>query len=157
MKRFWILPIAVFAMFFIVSCGSESNSEEKNSDPTDTETTDEEKNDEEVTDAEVTDTEITDAEVTDEEVPVQCEDSEGRKYDEGDKIPDECRIATCMDGGWAQDEVECSPCGAEIGTKMEWACADGETKVDWCECVEDENNGSKWNCIERADLTCPNE
>ena len=84
-------------------------------------------------------------------------DSEGRKYDEGDKIPDECRIATCMDGGWAQDEVECSPCGAEIGTKMEWTCADGVTKVDWCECVEDEESGSKWNCVERVDLNCPNE
>ena len=244
MKRFWILPIAVFVMFFAVSCGSESNSEEKNSDPTDTETTDEEKNDEEVTDAEVTDTEITDTEVTDDDVPTQCEDSEGRiynkgdsishecraayccdygdwceeemecdgcvvgdnkkwmcadgvtevdwcecvedeesgskwncveradltcgepkqckdsegrKYNEGDKIPDECLIATCMEGSWTKDAVECSPCGTEIGTKMEWTCADGVTKVDWCECVEDEESGSKWNCVERADLNCPNE
>ena len=27
MKKFWILPVAVFAMFFIVSCGSESKNE----------------------------------------------------------------------------------------------------------------------------------
>ena len=151
MKRFWILPIAVFAMFFIVSCGSESNSEEKNSDPTDTETTNEEKtNDEDPN-------ETTDTEVTDDELPHQCEDSEGRKYNEGDKIPDECLIATCMEGSWIKDAVECSPCGTEIGTKMEWTCTDGVTEVDWCECVENEESGSKWNCVERADLNCPNE
>ena len=151
MKKFWILPVAVFAMFFIVSCGSGSDSEEKNSDPTDTETTDEEKtNDEDPN-------ETTDTEVTDDELPHQCEDSEGRKYNEGDKIPDECLIATCMDGTWTKDAVECSPCGTEIGTKMEWTCADGVTKVEWCECVEDEESGSKWNCEERADLDCPNE
>ena len=150
MKRFWILPIAVFVMFFAVSCGSESNSEEKKNDPSDTETSDEEKNDEEPN-------ETTDTEVTDDEVPTQCEDSEGRKYNEGDRIPDECLVATCMGGDWAKDAVECAPCGAEIGAKMEWTCADGETKVDWCECVEDEESGSKWNCVERADLNCPNE
>lgn len=162
MKRFWILSVAVFVMFFAVSCGSGSDSEEKKNDPSDTETTDEEKNDEktddeETTDAEVTDTEITDTETNDEEVPVQCEDSEGRKYNEGDRIPDECLIATCMDGSWIKDAVECSPCGTEIGTKMEWTCTDGVTEVDWCECVEDEESGSKWNCVERADLNCPNE
>ena len=162
MKRFWILSVAVFVMFFAVSCGSGSDSEEKKNDPYDTETSDEEKNDEEksdkeVTDAEVSDTEITDVEVTDDEVPTQCEDGEGRKYNEGDRIPDECLVATCMGGDWAKDAVECAPCGAEIGAKMEWTCVDGETKVDWCECVEDEESGSKWNCVERADLNCPNE
>lgn len=150
MKKFWILSVAVFVMFFAVSCGSGSGSEEKKNDA-DLEKTDEEKNDEEVTDTEVTDTEI-----TDDEVPLQCEDSEGRKYNKGDRISDECLESYCMDdGGWAKDATSCYSCwGKEIGDKMEWTCDDGVTKVEWCECVEDENYGSKWKCIERADLTC---
>ena len=155
MKKFWILPVAVFVMFLAVSCGSGSNSEEKNSDPTDTETTDEEKNDEEVTDAEVTDTEITDVEVTDDDVPAQCEDSEGRKYKEGDRISDACREAYCSEGGWNEDDMECDGC--VVGNKKKWICADGITEVDWCDCLEDEHVYSIWNCVERADLNCPNE
>lgn len=86
----------------------------------------------------------------------QCEDSEGRKYNEGDFISHECRRAYCMSGGWAENGSECYPCGsAEIGAKMEWVCTDGEKKVDWCECVENEEHGSRWDCVKRADLNCP--
>ena len=31
MKKFWILPVAVFVMFLAVSCGSGSDKEEKRS------------------------------------------------------------------------------------------------------------------------------
>ncbi len=150
MKRFWILSVAVFVMFFAVSCGSGSDSEEKKNDPSDTETSDEEKtNDEDPN-------ETTDTEVTDDDVPTQCEDSEGRKYNKGDSISHECRAAYCCDyGDWCEEEMECDGC--VVGDKKKWICADGVTEVDWCECVEDEESGSKWNCVERADLNCPNE
>ena len=170
MKRFWILTVAVLVMFFAVSCGSENESG-KNENDSDPEKTDEEKNDEEPTDAEVTDTEIadfevtdseiSDTEITDDELPHQCEDNEGRIYNEGDRISDKCLEAYCMDdGGWAEDATTCYGCwGKEIGDKMEWTCADGVTKVEWCECVEIDNEtyGSEWKCIERVDLTCPKE
>lgn len=163
MKRFWILTVAALVMFFAVSCGSESKSGENQTD-SDRVTTDEDKNDEEPTDAEVTDTEITDTEITDAEVTdadasKQCEDSEGRIYNEGDSISHECRAAYCCSyGEWCEDESECYHC-PEVGGKMEWTCADGVTKVEWCECVEieDETYGTEWSCIERADLNCPNE
>lgn len=158
MKRFWILTVAVLVMFFAASCGSENESG-KNENDSDPEKTDEEKNDEEPTDAEVTDTEISDAEVTDADAPKQCEDSEGRIYNEGDSISHECRAAYCCSyGEWCEEEYECYHC-PEVGGKMEWTCADGVTKVEWCECVEieDETYGTEWSCIERADLNCPKE
>ena len=127
MKKFWILSVALFAMFLVASCGSESN------------TTD-------------------DTETPDEEAPLQCEDSEGRIYNEGDVISDKCLSAMCRDGGWAEDATTCYGCwGKELGDKMEWTCADGVTKVDWCECVEEENHGSEWKCTDRVDLNCPKE
>ena len=95
----------------------------------------------------------------DDELPHQCEDSEGRIYNEGDIISDECLRAYCMDdGGWAEDATTCYGCwGKEIGDKMKWICADGVTEVDWCECVEEENYGSEWKCADRVDLNCPKE
>ena len=88
----------------------------------------------------------------------QCKDSEGRKYNEGDKISSECRAAYCSDGDWVEDDVTCYGCwGQEIGEIMKWVCADEVTEVDWCECIEDEEYGSKWSCIKRADLNCPEE
>jgi hypothetical protein len=97
-------------------------------------------------------------ETPDEEAPLQCEDSEGRIYNEGDIISDKCLSAMCRDGGWAEDATTCYGCwGKEIGDKMEWTCADGVTKVDWCECVEEENHGSEWKCADRVDLNCPKE
>ena len=105
--------------------------------------------------------EETPEEKNDEELPHQCEDSEGRIYNEGARISDKCLEAYCMDdGGWAEDATTCYHCwGKEIGDKMEWTCADGVTKVEWCECVEIDNEtyGSEWKCIERADLNCPKE
>ncbi len=114
--------------------------------------------DEETTE-EPADTETTDdTETPDEEAPAQCEDSEGRIYNEGDVISDKCLSAMCRDGGWAEDATTCYGCwGKEIGDKMEWTCADGVTKVDWCECVEEENHGSEWKCADRVDLNCPKE
>ena len=96
-------------------------------------------------------------ETPDEEVPVQCEDSEGRIYNEGDSISHECRAAYCCGyGDWCEDESECYHC-PEIGGKMEWTCADGVTKVEWCECVEinDETYGTEWKCADRVNLNCP--
>ena len=102
-----------------------------------------------------------DTETPDEETQAQCEDSEGRKYNEGDRISDECLEAYCMDdGGWATDATTCYHCwGKEIGDKMEWTCADGVTKIEWCECVEIDNEtyGSEWKCADRVDLNCPKE
>ncbi|MBP5406665.1 hypothetical protein J6Z19_05900 [bacterium] len=103
--------------------------------------------------------ETTDSETPDEEVPVQCEDSEGRIYNEGDSISNECRAAYCCGyGDWCEDGSECYHC-PEIGGKMEWTCADGVTKVEWCECVEinDETYGTEWKCADRVDLNCPKE
>ncbi len=157
MKKLLILSALTFALFIFVGCGSGGDSEGKKSNPSNTETTDEEKDDEEMSDAEVRDTEITDTETNDEEVTIQCEDSEGRKYNEGDIISDKCLTTMCRDGGWAEDAVECYPCNAEIGDKMDWTCADGVRKVEWCKCVEDEEHGSIWDCIERADLNCSKE
>ena len=85
-----------------------------------------------------------------------CEDSSGRKYNEGDKISSECRAASCSDGEWVEDDVTCYGChGQEIGDIMKWLCADGITEIDWCLCVEDEEYGSKWSCLNRIDLDCP--
>ena len=87
-----------------------------------------------------------------------CEDGDGRTYNEGNTISHECRVSYCSDGGWNEDSETCYGCwGKEIGEKMNWLCADGVTEVDWCECVEieDELYGSEWQCIERADLNCP--
>ena len=110
-------------------------------------------------DTETPDEEVTETETTDDELPHQCEDSEGRIYNEGDIISDECLRAYCMDdGGWAEDATTCYGCwGKEIGDKMKWICADGVTEVDWCECVEEENHGSEWKCADRVDLNCPKE
>ena len=85
-----------------------------------------------------------------------CEDSSGRKYNEGDKISSECRAAYCSDGDWVEDEVTCYGChGQEIGDIMKWNCADGVNEIDWCKCFEDEEYGSIWRCRERIDLACP--
>ena len=91
---------------------------------------------------------------------LQCEDSEGRKYNEGDKISSECKAAYCSDGDWVEDDVTCYGCwgkenGYEIGEIMKWVCTDGVTEVDWCKCFEDEEYGSVWRCRERVDLNCP--
>ena len=139
MKKFFILSALVLSLFIFAGCGSDK--EEKKDEPADTDTTDQDV-----------------IETNDEDAKKQCEDNEGRVYSEGDRISDKCLEAYCCDGEWCEDEVECDGCwGKEIGDKMEWTCADGVTKVDWCECVEDEAVGSTWNCIERADLTCQNE
>lgn len=126
MKMMKILSALVFAFFLFVACGSGSD-------------------------------EGNDKDLNDDEPPLQCEDSEGRKYNEGDRISDECLEAYCLDdGGWATDATTCYGCwGKEIGDKMEWICADGVTKVEWCECVENEEHGSRWDCVKRADLNCP--
>jgi len=92
-------------------------------------------------------------------VLAQCEDSEGRIYKEGDKIPDECRIMTCSsDGNWVPHQINCyGECDAEISDQMDWTCSDEATDIHWCTCVEDEEFGSRWNCVERPDLNCPEE
>ena len=91
---------------------------------------------------------------------LQCEDSEGRKYNEGAMISSECKAAYCSDGDWVEDDVTCYGCwgkenGYEIGEIMKWVCTDGVTEVDWCKCFEDEEYGSVWRCRERVDLNCP--
>lgn len=97
-----------------------------------------------------------------ETIPTQCVDNRGKTHNEGDKIPDECRIATCMNGKWHSDAVECyNGCwGKEVGDKMKWLCEDGITEVDWCTCNEiwDDDGVSftlGWGCYERVDLNCP--
>ncbi|MBR6421343.1 hypothetical protein IKS86_01345 [bacterium] len=99
-----------------------------------------------------------------ETTPAQCVDNKGKTHDEGDKIPDECRTATCTNGQWHSEAVECyNGCwGKEVGDKMKWLCDDGVTEVDWCTCDEiwDDDGVSftlGWGCYERVDLNCPNE
>ena len=102
-------------------------------------------------------------EVPDEDTsPTQCVDNKGKTHDEGDKVPDECRTATCMNGQWHSDAVECyNGCwGKEAGDTMKWLCDDGVTEVDWCICNEiwDDDGVSftlGWGCYERVDLQCP--
>ena len=88
----------------------------------------------------------------------ECEDSEGRIYQHNDKIASECDYVYCTYNGWRPTgERECNfSCTNFIGEKQSWVCADGVTEVDWCECVEDEEGGGIFTCIERADLNCPN-
>lgn len=108
-------------------------------------------------DINIPDDDVFDSETSDDENSAQCKDNEGRTYNEGDKIPDDCHVATCMDGGWATDSSECYPCNAELGEIMYWMCADGVSKVEWCECaeVDGESYVSEWICLGRPDLTCP--
>ena len=95
-----------------------------------------------------------------EEMP-HCEDSEGRKYKAGEKIPKECYTMECHYSQWHKSGggggYQCESCA--VGQKWQWLCADGVNRVDWCECVEDSESqfGSRYSCIERADLNCPTE
>ena len=95
-----------------------------------------------------------------EEMP-HCEDSEGRKYKAGEKISKECYMMECHYSQWHKSGggggYQCESCA--VGIKWQWFCADGVTRVDWCECVKDSESefGSRFNCIERADLSCPEE
>ena len=88
----------------------------------------------------------------------ECEDSEGRIYQHNEKIASECDYVYCTYNGW-QTSVPHRRCNFSctdfIGEKQSWVCADGVTEVDWCECVEDEEGGGIFTCIERADLNCP--
>lgn len=109
-------------------------------------------------DTDTGDTDTGDTDTGDTDTVIQCDDGTGRMYSEGDRISDECHEAYCSEGDWSEDENECDGCyGKEIGDKMTWRCADGVSETDWCECVEDEQYGSIWSCIERADLNCPND
>ena len=88
----------------------------------------------------------------------ECEDSEGRKYNRGDKIALECDYMYCTAAGWhhSGSPLICDvSCPDYIGDKKNWLCADGVTEVDWCECVIDEETGGKWTCTDRVDLNCP--
>ena len=88
----------------------------------------------------------------------ECEDSEGRKYNRGDKIALECDYMYCTAAGWhhSGSPLICDvSCPDYIGDKKNWLCADGVTEVDWCECVTDEETGGKWTCTDRVDLNCP--
>ena len=95
-----------------------------------------------------------------EEMP-HCEDSEGRKYKAGEKISKECYMMECHYSQWHKSGggggYQCESCA--VGIKWQWLCADGVTRVDWCECVKDSESqfGSRFSCIERADLNCPEE
>ena len=101
------------------------------------------------------------------EIKPKCDDGEGRKYSVGNKISYECNEIECYE--CLQDSCEeyfgeavwvilgskeCSACNP--GEKKNWSCeTSNETiEIDWCECIEDEEYGSKWNCVERADLNC---
>lgn len=91
-----------------------------------------------------------------EEMP-HCEDSEGRKYKAGEKISKECYTMECHYSKWYQSGgggYQCESCA--VGQKWQWLCADGVNRVDWCECVKDSESqfGSRYICIERADLNC---
>ena len=48
-------------------------------------------------------------ETNDDGTPIQYEDSEGRKYNEADRISDECHEAYCCDGG-CKDATICYLC-----------------------------------------------
>ena len=94
-----------------------------------------------------------------EEMP-HCEDSEGRKYKAGEKISEECYTMECHYSQWHKSgggDYQCESCA--VGQKWQWLCADGVNRVDWCECVKDSESqfGSRYSCIERADLNCPTE
>lgn len=94
-----------------------------------------------------------------EEMP-HCEDSEGRKYKAGEKISKECYTMECHYSKWYQNGgggYQCESCA--VGLQRQWLCADGVSLVDWCECVKDSESqfGSRFSCIERADLNCPTE
>ena len=94
-----------------------------------------------------------------EEMP-HCEDSEGRKYKAGEKISKECYTMECHYSKWYQNGgggYQCESCA--VGLQRQWLCADGVSLVDWCECVKDSESqfGSRFSCIERADLNCPEE
>ena len=95
-----------------------------------------------------------------EEMP-HCEDSEGRKYKAGEKISQECYMMECHYSQWYKSGggggYQCESCA--VGLQRQWLCADGVSRVDWCECVKDSESqfGSRYSCIERADLSCPEE
>lgn len=93
-------------------------------------------------------------------------DDDGKRYDLGYEIAtDFCQTSTCSDGffdflDWEAcdycyyyDEAEDTSKQAAIGDKRDFICPDG-SKVDWCECVADDNLGQKWKCVDRADLNC---
>ena len=95
-------------------------------------------------------------------VLAQCEDDGGRIYTEGDIIPNECNALVCSEEGWKPYEAfgtmscydDCDPDGVlEI---RYWDCPEGD-ELEWCYCIEEDENGFKWSCIERIDLQCPEE
>ena len=94
---------------------------------------------------------------------------QGKRYDLGYEIAtDFCKTSTCAGGTfdftedescpscYYYDDTENKPKQAAIGDKQDFTCPDG-SKVDWCECVADDNLGQKWKCADRVDLNCPKE
>ena len=96
----------------------------------------------------------------DDTILAQCEDSEGRIYEEGDLISEKCGALICSENGWdiyynTECDIECDPNGGIVEIRY-WDCSDG-TEFEWCFCDEDENQNTKLNCVERIDLQCPTE
>ena len=96
----------------------------------------------------------------DDKIQAQCKDGEGRIYHEGDLISDECGALICSEEGWntyynISCYASCDPNGGVVEIRY-WACPDG-SDLEWCFCEEDEDFGSKLNCVERIDLQCPEE
>lgn len=86
----------------------------------------------------------------------QCEDSEGKIYNDGERRSSKCKQFYCEDGKWYEDDILCQDSTCHNGTKAKWLCNDNKTEVDWCDCVGEEGAFfGLWKCKSRADLYCP--
>ena len=158
MKKLTFAFVLVFALFFIVSCGSGSDSEEKKNDA-DQERTDEEKNDEEKNDEEPVD-----PETPAEEVTAQCEYEGQTGYESGDIVLsfDSCKPLTCKNGKFEGEDGDfCDGCRywndpdkeGLPGEMMKFSC-NGAAERDWCECVKDDSGAKKWACYYSHECQC---